>query len=255
MLRHRVIPLVLIDGFSVLKTINFKERRNLGSPITVARTYNTRDIDELILLDIDASKDNRAIDKFTVMDIAAELFMPLTVGGGIKTLKDIEQVLKMGADKVALNSIILEDISFLREAALEFGKQCLVVSIDIIKENDEYKIYSHTQQGSINRNLLEYCLQAQENGAGELLINSVDLDGKQSGVDLILASKISELVSIPVIIAGGVSSPENCAEAIQAGAAAVSAASLFHFTSFTPEDCRYAMGLEGIPVRKKRIHG
>ncbi|PKG81124.1 imidazole glycerol phosphate synthase subunit HisF [Colwellia sp. 75C3] len=251
MLRHRVIPLVLIDGFSVLKTINFNERRNLGSPITVARTYNTRNIDELILLDIDASKDERSIDKFTVMDIASELFMPLTVGGGIKTLSDIEQVLKMGADKVAINSIVVEDIKFLQSAAAEFGKQCLVVSIDVIKENDVYKVYSHGKRCSLPLDLFEFCQSVEQNGAGELLINSVDLDGKQTGVDLSLATLISDMVSIPVIIAGGVSSPKNCAEAIQAGASAVAAASLFHFTSFTPDDCREEMALQGIPVRNK----
>jgi cyclase len=249
MLRHRVIPLVLIDGFSVLKTANFEERRNLGSPITVARTYNTRNIDELILLDIDASKDKRSIDKFTVMDIASELFMPLTVGGGIKTLSDIEQVLKMGADKVAINTAVIDDINFLQEASKTFGKQCLVVSIDVVLENKIYKIYSHSLKKSLDFNLLEFCQRVEKNGAGELLINSVNRDGTQTGVDLVLTHLISELVSIPVIIAGGISSPKNCAEAIHSGASAVAAASLFHFTSITPDDCRIEMGSQGIPVR------
>jgi cyclase len=249
MLRHRVIPLVLIDGFSVLKTANFNGRRNLGSPITVARTYNTRNIDELILLDIDASKDERSIDKFTVMDIAAELFMPLTVGGGIKTLSDIEQVLKMGADKVAINTAVINDINFLQKASEEFGKQCLVVSIDVIQEDGDYKVYSHSKRSSLDLNLLDFCQLVVKNGAGELLINSVDRDGKQTGVDLDLTTLIAEVVSIPVIIAGGISSPKNCVEAIQAGASAVAAASIFHFTSFTPNDCRDEMGRQGLPVR------
>lgn len=249
MLRHRVIPLVLIDGFSVLKTANFNGRRNLGSPITVARTYNTRNIDELILLDIDASKDERSIDKFTVMDIAAELFMPLTVGGGIKTLSDIEQVLKMGADKVAINTAVINDINFLQKASEEFGKQCLVVSIDVIQEDGDYKVYSHSKRSSLDLNLLDFCQLVVKKGAGELLINSVDRDGKQTGVDLELTTLIAGVVSIPVIIAGGISSPKNCVEAIQAGASAVAAASIFHFTSFTPNDCRDEMGRQGLPVR------
>ncbi len=251
MLKHRIIPMVLIDGFSVLKTVNFTERRNLGSPITVARTYNTRNIDELILLDIDASKSGRSIDKFTVMDIAAELFMPLTVGGGIKTLSDIEQVLKMGADKIAINTVVLENMKFLEDAAAEFGKQCLVVSIDVIKENNDYKIYSHSKRCSLTLNLVDFCQSVEQYGAGELLINSVDLDGKQAGVDLSLITLISNVVSIPLIIAGGISSPKNCVEAIQAGASAVAAASIFHFTRFTPDDCRQEMELQGIPVRNK----
>jgi len=249
MLKHRVIPMVLIDGFSVLKTINFSSRRNLGSPVTVARTYNTRNIDELILLDIDASKQNRAIDKFTIMDIATELFMPLTVGGGIKTTKDIEMALKMGADKVAINSEVLRKPSIIREAAQEFGQQCITVSIDIKKVSNSYKIYSHTHGLLLDLCLFDFCKQVEQLGAGELLINNVSQDGLMEGPDLALITLITNLVTIPVIAAGGISAPSDCTQVIEAGALAVAAASIFHFTSYTPNECKESMKANGISVR------
>lgn len=249
MLRKRVIPIVLIDGFSVLKTINFSTRRNLGSPVTVARTYNTRNVDELILLDIDASKQNRAIDKFTIMDIAKELFMPLTVGGGIRTTKDIEMVLKMGADKVAINSEIFRNSFLIEEAVQEFGQQCITVSIDIKKDNNTYKIYSHTHRELLDLCLLDFCKKVEQLGAGELLINNVSRDGLMEGPDTVLISLISSLVSIPVIAAGGISAPSDCTQVIEAGALAVAAASIFHFTSYTPNECKASMEASGIPVR------
>ena len=136
MLRKRVIPIVLIDGFSVLKTIQFNERRGLGSPVTVVRTYNTRNVDELIVLDIDATRQNRSIDIFTVKDIAEDCFMPLTVGGGITNLDHIRTLLKNGADKISINSEALERPDFIKEASDVFGAQCIVVSIDVVKVPD-----------------------------------------------------------------------------------------------------------------------
>lgn len=249
MLKHRVIPMVLIDGFSVLKTINFTQRRNLGSPVTVARTYNARNVDELILLDIDASKQNRAIDKFTIMDISSELFMPLTVGGGIKTLTDIEMALKMGADKVAINSEVLRNPNIIKEAAQAFGQQCITVSIDVIKVKDDYKIYSHTHAQILDICILDFCKQVEHLGAGELLINNVSQDGLMTGPDVVLITLITSLVSIPVIAAGGISVPSDCTKVIEAGALAVAAASIFHFTRYTPDECKASMKENGISVR------
>jgi cyclase len=249
MLKHRVIPMVLIDGFSVLKTVNFSHRRNLGSPVTVARTYNTRNVDELILLDIDASKQNRAIDKFTIMDIASELFMPLTVGGGIKTTKDIEMALKMGADKVAINSGVLCNPIIIREFSQEFGQQCITVSIDVKKEGSEYKIYSHTHAQVVDINIFDFCKEVEQLGAGELLINNVTQDGLMTGPDLVLISLITSLVSIPVIAAGGISVPSDFTNVVEAGALAVAAASIFHFTRYTPDECKASMKESGISVR------
>lgn len=249
MLRHRIIPVVLIDGFSVLKTIKFDVRRNLGSPITVARTYNTRNVDELILLDIDASKQNRSIDKFTIMDIASELFMPLTVGGGIKSVEDIQTALKMGADKVSINSAALNNPSLISEGAKIFGRQCIVVSIDVVKEDGVYKIYSHVQKKGIDKSPFEWAQEAQKLGAGELLINSVNNDGVMEGPDLELLSRFKELVTIPVIGVGGVAKPSDCVKMIQAGTSAIAAASIFHFTGYTPEDCKQEIYKAGFPAR------
>lgn len=249
MLRHRIIPVVLIDGFSVLKTIQFDVRRNLGSPVTVAKTYNTRNVDELILLDIDASKQNRSIDKFTIMDIASELFMPLTVGGGIRTVEDIQTALKMGADKVSINSEALKNPLIISEGAKIFGRQCIVVSIDILKENGEYRIYSHAQKKILDKSPFEWAKEAQALGAGELLINSVNNDGMMEGPDLELLDKFKDLLTIPVIGTGGVGVPADCTKMIQVGVSAIAAASIFHFTGYTPEDCKNEISRAGYPAR------
>ncbi len=250
MLRHRVIPLVLLDGYAVVKTIRFDIRRNLGNPIVIARIYNARNVDELILLDIDASKQNRKIDLHTVQAVAQECFMPLTVGGGLRTIDDISETLKAGADKVALNSILLEDGNFLGKAISVFGSQCIVASIDIIKsEKGAYELYSHSARQV--RISLDECLERLADiRVGEVLVNSVDRDGAMNGYDIILISHVSSVVRhIPIIAAGGAGCPEDCAKAIQAGASAAAAASIYHFSSITPRICKEAMYEEGIAVR------
>jgi len=248
MLRKRIIPIVLLDGFSVLKTINFKQRRNLGSPITVARTYNTRNVDELVLLDIDATKQGRAIDKFTISEIAQDCFMPLTVGGGISSIKDIQDLLTRGADKVAINSYVIEKPSFIKEASSIFGSQCIVVSVDVIEEEGKFYIFS---RGEINRNLelIYWIKHAEELGAGELLINNVTRDGMMEGGGVELAALVASSVSIPVIYVGGISCPEDAALIGRTDVSAVGISSIFHFTDYTPNDCRVALAKANIPVR------
>ena len=248
MLKKRIIPIVLLDGFSVLKTIKFSERRNLGSPITVLRTYNTRNVDELILLDIDASKDNRAIDIFTVQEIASECFMPLTVGGGLKSIDDIALALSKGADKVSINSGALDNPGLIQDSARNFGSQSIVVSIDVISENGKYHIF---KKGQIYKaiELEDWCKQVSSLGAGELLINSVNLDGTMAGGDVVLAEKISLLVDIPVIYSGGISGPQNCVELGATNISALGIASIFHFTNITPLDCKIEMSRNNLPVR------
>jgi len=249
MLKKRIIPIILLDGFSVLKTINFKQRRNLGSPITVVRTYNTRNVDELILLDIDASKQNRPIDKFTIQDIAQECFMPLTVGGGIRTIDDIRDLLSKGADKITINTHAIEKPSFISEATNTFGSQCIVVSVDVMEDGDEkYSVFS---KGKVVDGLsfFDWIVKVEKMGAGELLINNVSRDGSMSGANIGLAKKISALVSIPVIYAGGISGPKNAALVAMTNVSAVGISSIFHFTDATPKDCRLAFKKLGIPVR------
>ncbi len=249
MLRHRVIPIVLLDGYSVVKTIQFKTRRNLGNPITVARIYNSRNVDELVLLDIDASKGNRKIDFPTIEEIASECFMPLCVGGGLKTCHDIETVLSKGADKVSINTQALLQKNFIREASAQFGGQSIVVSIDIMKTpQSRYEVYSHAGL-KVETALPDLVSKAEQWGAGELLINSVDRDGTMTHYDTELIDMISSLVTLPIITAGGGACPHDGVEGIQAGASAVAFASMFHFTNFTPNDVKREMMEADIPVR------
>jgi len=249
MLRHRVIPLVLLDGYAVVKTIGFDIRRNQGNPIVVSRIYNSRCVDELILLDIDASKEGRGIDLHTVEAVSCQCFMPLTVGGGLRTCEDITRTLKVGADKVSLNSVIFDEPGFLKEAVATYGSQCIVASIDIKKDqNGSYQLFSHSGK-QLNIGLEEMIKLLNDSQVGEILLNSVDLDGKMNGYDLDLINQVSKLTNIPVISAGGAGNPHDFSLAIEAGAAAAVAASIFHFTGFTPWDCKQDMLKKGIPVR------
>ena len=249
MLKKRIIPIVLLDGFSVLKTINFKQRRNLGSPITVMRTYNTRNVDEMIILDIDASKQGRPIDKFTIKEISKDCFMPLTVGGGVRSCNDIESLLKVGADKVAFNTAAINDPSFITTAASSFGSQCVVVSVDVIKVGDNYRIYSGDNVLD-NISVPSWIKKVQDLGAGEVLINDVSRDGTMAGCDFELAYALSNETHIPVIYAGGISNPQNAVNLIKAsGVDAVGMSSIFHFTDYTPEDFRRELRANGIPAR------
>lgn len=249
MLKHRVIPIVLLDGYSVVKTIKFDIRRNLGNPIVVSRIYNGRNVDELILLDIDASKENREIDLHTVEAVSSHCFMPLTVGGGLKTCDDISKTLEAGADKVALNSVIFENTGIVKKAVSVFGSQCIVGSVDVNKDSTgKYILYSHSGKNVIF-SLDEIIQFLMDSGVGEMLLNNVDLDGAMGGCDLKLVEHVSSITNIPLIVAGGISCPSDCTNAIRAGASAVAAASIFHFTSHTPQTCKENMLKAGIPVR------
>ena len=248
MLRKRVIPIVLLDGFSVLKTIKFDVRRNLGSPITVARTYNTRNVDELVLLDIDATKQNRCIDKFTIAEVAKECFMPLTVGGGITKIKEIRELLTKGADKVCINTHALRFPEFITEASQIFGSQCIVVSIDVVCKADGYFVFSNGQV-LYDKDLISWIKEVETLGAGELLINSVTKDGGMSGGDSTLARLVSDITSIPIIYVGGISSPQDALSLARNNISAIGASSIFHFTNYTPNDCKLAMMAGGIAVR------
>lgn len=249
MLKKRIIPVVLIDGFSVLKTINFDVRRNLGSPVTVMRTYNTRNVDEMIILDIDATRQHRSIDKFTIAEISKDCFMPLTVGGGISCCKDIEDLLKAGADKISINSIALNRPESVKIFSDEFGSQCIVVSIDLVEQEGKYYIYIDGVV-RVDINLYDYLKALEDSGAGEILVNSVTRDGSMAGGDVNMAKFINELIHVPLIYCGGISSPENSVEVIKTSDVdALGISSIFHFTNYTPDDCRKALRENGIPAR------
>jgi cyclase len=240
---------VLIDGFYVLKTIGFDERRNLGSPITVLRTYNTRNVDELIILDIDASRRGEPIDHFIIREISEECFMPLTVGGGVKSCDDIALLLANGADKVSINSSIITQPGFLKEAVSHFGRQCIVASLDIITIDDQQYIY-HKGAPLTDYSVQDWLMQVKEEGAGEVLITSVNNDGNQNGLCIDIVSKLATEINAPVIINGGAKDPEDVAQVLECKEIdAVGASSIFHFTNYTPNDCRLAAAKRGIPVR------
>lgn len=249
MLKVRIIPVVLLQGYSVVKTIRFKERRNLGNPITVAKIYNTRNVDELVLLDIDASKTGSKIDSYTIEEVASECFMPLTVGGGLRTIADISEVLAQGADKVAINTGALENGEFITRASSVFGAQCIVASIDVILVDGRYEVFCHPKGSSTGLGAVDFAVRMEELGAGEILLNSVDRDGMMDGCDTELVKLISGLVSIPVIATGGVSEPADAVALVQAGADAIGASSIFHFTSHTPNSLKNELGSHGYPIR------
>ena len=246
MLKHRIIPIVLIDGFSVLKTVKFETRRNLGSPITVLRTYETRNVDELIMLDINASLEDRYFDRWLVEELSSECFMPLTIGGGIKSCRQIEELLSAGADKVSINTSALTDLKFINEAVVEFGSQCIVASVDLISAEQIYnKCVSEKPNLADHVKLLDDC------DVGEYLFCDVSREGTMLGPDLKLANLLAGLSSKPTIYAGGVAQPSDCADLIEIGNVdAVGCSSIFHFSNFTPEDCRSSLRDRGIPARR-----
>ncbi|NQY59546.1 HisA/HisF-related TIM barrel protein [Cognatishimia sp.] len=245
MLKHRIIPIVLIDGFSVLKTINFKTRRGLGSPITVMRTYETRNVDEMVILDIDASKQSRSMDKWLVQEISQDCFMPLTIGGGIKTCYQIEELLEAGADKVSINTSSITDTAFIKEAVKVFGAQCIVISIDV---DAAAKLYNPNLSSEVT--VPDHIAMMHDCDVGEFLICDVAKEGTMEGPNLSLATELTAKIEKPVIYAGGVSKPADCVDLIQnANINAVGVSSIFHFTDYTPQDCRNALVAAGIPAR------
>jgi cyclase len=251
MLKTRVIPVVLLNGYNVVKSIQFRVFRNLGSPITVSRIYDSRGVDELVLLDIKATIHNQepAID--IIADISTECFMPLTIGGGIKTIEHARALLANGADKVAINSEAVQSPEFITALASEFGAQCVMVSIDV-KKNASGKRTVHTHAGTRATELdpVKWAVKSEERGAGEILLTSIDQDGTMKGYDLELIERVCQAVSIPVIASGGAGNYEHMHQVLAQGkASAVAAASIYHFTEQTPLGAKQYLQEKGIPVR------
>ena len=250
MLKKRIIPIVLIDGFSVLKTKRFKDRRNLGSPITVVLTYEARDVDELIILDIDASKQGRTVDPWLISDITDECFMPLSVGGGIKTCKDVEQLLRNGADKIVLNTLLFEDLGEVERMILEFGSQCISASLDFQEmDGSPWLINSGVVRNDLDPG--EFIQRVEDTGVGELIITDVDREGAMQGCRLDLFKSIASHVQhVPLVAHGGVGNPCDVADLLAAPEIdAVAAASIFHFTEHTPKDCALRSKQREVSVR------
>lgn len=248
MLKHRVIPCVLLKDWQLVKSIQFKQFRTIGHPISTVRVYNARNVDELIVLDIDASSEEDDINLEMIRDMADECFMPLCIGGGIRNIEDIRNVLNAGADKIAINTQAIKSPFFITESAKVFGSQCIIVSIDVTKTDGHYKLYNKSL-GILDKDPLMWAKECEKLGAGEILLTNIDHEGMQNGYDLDLISMMTKALTIPVIINGGCGSPTHCLEAINHGADAIAAASIFHFLQFTPDDIKKHLHDNNISVR------
>ncbi|CAG9960338.1 imidazole glycerol phosphate synthase subunit HisF [Campylobacter lari] len=241
MLKTRVIPCVLLKDGQLVKSINFNSFRTIGHLKSTARIYNARNVDELIILNLDEKIDFESLE-----DIANECFMPLSIGGGIKNLEDIKKILNIGADKISINSIALQNPNFIKEAANTFGSSCIVCSIDVKKDKNEFKVFN---KKLLDINPLELALMYESLGAGEILLTSIDKEGSNSGYDLELLELFKSKLKIPLIINGGLSKPSDGVDAIRHGANALAGVYIFHFSQYTPNDIKNELLKNNIPVR------
>ena len=248
MLKHRLIPCVLLKDWQLVKSIQFGSFRTIGHPTATVRVYNARNVDELIVLDIDASLNDEPINTEIITDMANECFMPLTIGGGIKSIEDVYTVLGAGADKVSINSEAIKRPSFIKEIATIFGSQCVVCSIDIKRVDGVYKVFNK-KEGLLEIDPLALAKEYEAQGAGEILLTSIDHEGTTQGYDLELLKLFSKELSIPIIINGGMGKPEHGLEALQHGADALAAAYIFHFTQYTPLMIKETLSTHHYPVR------
>lgn len=248
MLKHRIIPCVLLKDWQLVKSIQFGSFRTIGHPTATVRVYNARNVDELIVLDIDASLNNEPINTEIITDMANECFMPLTIGGGIKTIEDVYTVLGAGADKVSINSEAIKRPSFIKEIATIFGSQCVVCSIDIKKVDGTYRVFTK-KEGLLDIDPIELAKKYEEEGAGEILLTSIDREGTTLGYDSELLKLFANTLHIPIIINGGMGKPEHGVEALENGADALAAAYIFHFTQYTPLMIKEELKTHHYPVR------
>lgn len=254
-LAKRIIPCLDVDNGRVVKGINFVDIRDAGDPVEVAARYNREGADEITFLDITASSDNRETTIHMVEAIASEVFIPLTVGGGIRKVEDIRTMLNAGADKVAINTAAIHNPELVREASEYYGSQCIVVAIDAKKvskegEKDRWDIFTHGGRNDTGIDAVEWAKKMADYGAGELLVTSMDKDGTKSGFNIPLTKAITDAVNIPVIASGGVGNLQHLADGVlKAGADAVLAASIFHFNEYTVGEAKQFMANQGIEVR------
>ena len=254
MLARRVIPCLDVTQGRVVKGVRFQELRDAGDPVQCAKAYDAQGADELVFLDITASSDGRKIMHDVVAATASECFMPLTVGGGLRSLSDIEAMLKAGADKVSLNTSAIKDPDLIRQASERFGAQCIVLAIDAKREPalaGHWRVYTHGGRNQTELDAVSWARRAVDLGAGEILLTSMDRDGTQAGYDLELTRAVSDAVTVPVIASGGAGKLGDFSEVLGAGkASAVLAASLFHFGTFTIPQVKTFLADSGVPVRR-----
>jgi cyclase len=251
MLAKRIIPCLDVDRGRVVKGTKFLNLRDAGDPVECAKEYDRQGADELVFLDITASSENRATMIDVVERTASECFMPLTVGGGIRSVEDIRAMLKAGADKTSVNTAAVQNPDLVRAGAERFGCQCIVVAVDAKRVNSgRWEVFTHGGRKPTGLDAVEWARRVEALGAGEILLTSMDTDGTKAGYDVGLTRAVSEAVHIPVIASGGAGSLEHLADALDKGKAdAVLAASIFHFGEFTVEQAKQFLSQKGIPVR------
>jgi cyclase len=258
MLAKRIIPCLDVTGGRVVKGVNFVELRDAGDPVEIAARYNAQGADELTFLDITATSDGRDLILHIIEAVASQVFIPLTVGGGVRSVDDVRRLLNAGADKTSFNSAALANPQVIEDAALKYGSQCIVVAIDakrrfgddVLARGDGWDVYSHGGRKNTGLDAVAWATEMARRGAGEILLTSMDRDGTKSGFDLALTRAVSDAVGVPVIASGGVGTLDDLADGItKGGADAVLAASIFHYGEFTVGQAKTLMAQRGIPVR------
>ena len=249
MLKNRIIPCLDVKNGRVVKGINFVDLKDAGDPVEQAKIYSDGGADEICFLDITASNENRDTIYEVVKKTSKKCFVPLTVGGGVRSIEDINKLLNCGADKVSINTAAVQNPEVVVEGSKKFGSQCIVVAIDAKKNGDIWEIFTHGGRNKTGINALEFAKKMEINGAGELLVTSMDKDGTQSGYDIELMKNISSSVNIPVIASGGVGTLDHLVDGIKSGANAVLAASIFHYGTFSIEEAKQYLASKNIPVR------
>ena len=259
MLAKRIIPCLDVTGGRVVKGVNFVELRDAGDPVEIAARYNEQGADELTFLDITATSDGRDLILHIIEAVAAQVFIPLTVGGGVREVADVRRLLNAGADKVSFNSAAVANPQVISDASDKYGAQCIVVAIDAKRRGAEdaaargagWDVYTHGGRKNVGLDAVGWASEMTKRGAGEILLTSMDRDGTKSGFDLELTRAVSDAVSVPVIASGGVGTLEHLSDGIRIGGAdAVLAASIFHYGEFTVAQAKALMARDGIPVRQ-----
>jgi cyclase len=249
-LAKRIIPCLDVDRGRVVKGVNFVGLRDAGDPVEIARRYNDQGADELTFLDITASSDDRDLLLHVVESVAAQVFIPLTVGGGVRRVEDVRRLLNAGADKVSINTAAVQNPQLVADAAGRYGSQCIVVAIDAKRANARWEVFTHGGRRATGLDAVEWARKMQGLGAGEVLLTSMDRDGTREGFDLALTRAVADAVNVPVIASGGVGTLEHLAAGVLEGRAdAVLAASVFHFGEFTVQQAKEFMAKRGIEMR------
>tara|TARA_Y100001970_G_scaffold164487_1_gene200989 strand:- start:8650 stop:9405 length:756 start_codon:yes stop_codon:yes gene_type:complete len=250
MLKNRIIPCLDVKNGRVVKGINFVDLKDAGDPVEQAQIYSDGGADEICFLDITASNENRNTIYEVVEKTSKKCFVPLTVGGGVRSVDDITKLLNCGADKVSINTAAVKDPKVVIESSKKFGSQCIVVAIDAKKNGDKWEVFTHGGRNNTEIEVIEFAKKMQDCGAGELLVTSMDRDGTQIGYDIDLIKKISSNVNIPLIASGGVGNLDHLVEGIKLGnASAVLAASIFHYGNYSILEAKQYLESKGIPVR------